>query len=105
MIREVIKSQCGIRFDEYALSLASIPDFNFLVKPTNAFNDQQVLDAAVVLDTKDAVEPCYDQLGTNWIWWILEIIPLYFNWQDEKGNWHPEWRCVKCASRVYLEIS
>jgi hypothetical protein len=89
MVREVMKSQCGIQFDENALSRAFIPKFDFLVKPTDPNDEEKVLNAV------DALEPIYDQLKLNRMWWILEIVPLSYSWQDEKGVWHTEWKYVK----------
>jgi hypothetical protein len=96
MVREVMKSQCGIRFDEHALSRASIPKFNSSGRPTDT-------DGEKALDSADAFEPIYDQLVLNWMWWILEIVPLSSSWQDKKGDWHTEWRCVQ-SCRIFGRI-
>lgn len=40
------------------------------------------------LDDLDAVQPYYDQLKADWLWWILEILPLTYTYQDGKGKWH-----------------
>ena len=39
-------------------------------------------------DRDDALSPIYDQLKTDKIWWLLEIIPLNYVYQDAEGNWH-----------------
>lgn len=88
MVREVMKSQCGIQFDDEALSRASIPHFNFLVKPTNPDDNQRKLDIG------DALEPIHDQLQANPVWWLMEIVPTHYAWQDDKGVWHKEWKYV-----------
>jgi len=36
----------------------------------------------------DALQPIYDQLKINPLWWILEIIPLTYSYQDTSGKWH-----------------
>ncbi|KAH8104644.1 hypothetical protein BXZ70DRAFT_601721 [Cristinia sonorae] len=36
----------------------------------------------------DAVQPIHDALKTTWAWWILEILPLSYAYQDGKGKWH-----------------
>lgn len=40
----------------------------------------------------DAIAPLYDELQINKLWWILEIIPFPFVWQDDNGVWHKKWR-------------
>ncbi|THH30036.1 hypothetical protein EUX98_g4147 [Antrodiella citrinella] len=40
------------------------------------------------LTETDAVQPIYDQLQIKWAWWLLEIIPLTYSYQDGKGMWH-----------------
>lgn len=85
MVREVQKARCGIQFDEMALARASIPLLVFAddgkpsVDPTS---DEGALDEG------DALEPIYDQLKLNVLWWLLEIIPLSYSWQDGDGVWH-----------------
>lgn len=86
MVREVMKAQCGIQFDEQALARASIP--NFLMKHTTPHDEQLKLDAA------DASDPIHDELKINPVWWILEILPTHYSWQDDQGVWHKEWKCV-----------
>lgn len=85
MVREVMKAQCGIQFDEQALARASIP--NFLMKHTTPHDEQLKLDAA------DASDPIHDELKINPVWWILEILPTHYSWQDDQGVWHKEWNC------------
>ncbi|KAG2009707.1 hypothetical protein CC2G_012608 [Coprinopsis cinerea AmutBmut pab1-1] len=75
MVREVMKSSCGIRFSEEALSRLS-------------------LDMTEVYDGIDALEPIHDRLTgsfKNRLWWLLEIIPLTYSWQDKEGVWHRTW--------------
>ncbi|KAI0301180.1 hypothetical protein B0F90DRAFT_1668043 [Multifurca ochricompacta] len=43
------------------------------------------------LDDCDAVEKMGDALRSNIFWWLLEIIPTYYEWQDENGKWIGEW--------------
>ena len=40
----------------------------------------------------DALQPIYDQLKINPLWWILEIIPLTYSYQDAQGKWHKNLR-------------
>ena len=39
----------------------------------------------------DALQPISDQLKASWPWWILEIMPTDYTWQDDKGLWHRRW--------------
>ncbi|KAF9465244.1 hypothetical protein BDZ94DRAFT_1234674 [Collybia nuda] len=83
MVHEVVKSQCGILFDELALQRASI----FGIFPGTPVEDSPIQQA---LEEGDALEPVHDPLKQNVLWWILEIIPLFYFWQDEDGAWHRE---------------
>lgn len=84
MVQEVVKSQCGIQFDELALKRASIYSI-FPHTPVEESPAQQELDAG------DALQPIHDELKLNVLWWLLEIIPLFYSWQDENGVWHKEY--------------
>ncbi|TFK34717.1 hypothetical protein BDQ12DRAFT_726584 [Crucibulum laeve] len=75
MIRETIASGCGIKFDDAALKRNQI-DLN---------------SDCTMQDKLEAVQPVYDPLKLNIFWWLLEIIPLHYSWQDEKGVWHKTW--------------
>ncbi|KAF8895648.1 hypothetical protein BD779DRAFT_1609141 [Infundibulicybe gibba] len=72
MVREVMMSQCGIQFEQNALARASIPT------PPRRDGPGQ----------RDALESLHDELKSNVLWWLLEIIPLHFTWQDANGLWH-----------------
>lgn len=79
MVREIVKSGCGIQFDEAALERANIN-----VESVNS----------IAQDDQDALSPIHDQLKLDPLWWILEIVPLTFTWQDNAGAWHRNFRCV-----------
>jgi hypothetical protein len=36
---------------------------------------------------RDVVDQIFDQLVLVWVWWILEILPLWSTYQDPEGNW------------------
>ncbi|KDQ62719.1 hypothetical protein JAAARDRAFT_171302 [Jaapia argillacea MUCL 33604] len=116
MIREIQASQCGVLFDASALKRLNIPEFGVRVpmEPSTSSEPQQlqlgVTDknevklnnpaSTVASDDKDgelnkvdALEPMHDELGLkgNWAWWLLEIIPTNYTWQDAKGVWHKTW--------------
>ncbi|KAF9443235.1 hypothetical protein P691DRAFT_738143 [Macrolepiota fuliginosa MF-IS2] len=72
MVREIVKSGCGIQFDEDALQRAKID-------PASS--------ESPLADGEDAVQPLHDELKSNPLWWILEIFPMKFTWQDANGVW------------------
>jgi hypothetical protein len=83
MICQIINSGCGIIFDKealdsYGIDLKSSPVT--LVK-----DDQQDRES-------DASQPLHDQLKLNMFWWILEVIPSPYNYQDGEGWWHDKLR-------------
>jgi len=71
MLREIVKSQCGILFDQDELRKAgiSLKMFDGTVKEQ---------------DDRDALKPLHGRLG---LWWIVELLPLKFRWQDASGKW------------------
>lgn len=69
MVREVVRCGFGIIFDASALSRAKIN-----VEPA----------AEREMDFIDALEPLHDVLRTNVLWWLLEIFPFSYSWQDVK---------------------
>lgn len=48
----------------------------------------------------DAVQPIHDELVLDKWWWLLEIIPTNYAWQDGKGKWHSKWGSV-----LFLSLS
>ncbi|KAF5377977.1 hypothetical protein D9615_006665 [Tricholomella constricta] len=84
MVREVQQARCGIQFEEAALERAQIPHLMF----ADTLLDVVLEDTA--LDVKDALQPIHDELKKNVLWWLLEIIPLSYSWQDKDGVWHRE---------------
>lgn len=43
-------------------------------------------------ETCDALAPMFDELQIKKSWWLLEILPLPFSYQDAHGKWHNKWR-------------
>jgi hypothetical protein len=39
------------------------------------------------LDAVDAVQKMGNAFKKNPIWWILELVPTYHEWQNEEGEW------------------
>jgi hypothetical protein len=79
MVREAFASESGIQFDYAALVRANIA---LGLEPTAAELD---------MDNVDALQPIHDELKIDPLWWLLEIIPLQFSWQDADGVWHRDW--------------
>lgn len=50
--------------------------------------------------TCDALAPLFDELQLQKAWWLLEIIPLPFAWQDARGKWHKKWSLHLGKGRV-----
>ena len=87
MVRQVMASGCGIRFDDAALARNYI--LPMLPPADPSTSEEPDVDAA------DAVQPLSDELVKNPLWWILEILPLTFVWQDAIGVWHKTIRFVQ----------
>lgn len=98
MIEQVMESKCGIMFDSDALER-----IGFKASPS-----PQTLDATGATDSavqeslngvdqptfperSDAIAPLFDELKINKLWWILELLPFTYAWQDDKGLWHSKW--------------
>jgi hypothetical protein len=82
MVREVVASQCGIIFDQAAFAHNFIPSFSF----PHAFSAGSSGRNAD-LDKLDAVQPIHDELQTAPSWWLLEVIPLHYIFQNARGTW------------------
>ncbi len=82
MVRQVIQSQCGITFVESALEKLKLS--SSLVS-TNGVTDKPVMNN---VDAVDALQPLHDALQYQKLWWILEILPMSYTWQDDDGVWH-----------------
>jgi hypothetical protein len=126
MVREVVKANCGVRFDPTAIGQWNIPSEeirpSIAHEPSDATlyegttsqnrisyedelrnsasgksNEWKAEDARCVeqsFDNKDALKEEVDQLKKRRLWWILEILPTYYAWQDEHDRWVGGWRRV-----------
>ena len=124
MIKQVILSQTGIRFDSEALRGADI-DVSTVVLPvpTQPNVESEVgfgpalppLLASPSLPKDDGGEytvrkgnvkgveeqtwrreqdvrtDIHDDLKTQALWWLLEILPTTFQWQKADGTWKSKW--------------
>jgi hypothetical protein len=91
MVHEIIASGCGIQFDRDALARAKI-DFSPI--PSNE---------EVELDRRDALRSRHCQLRKLPLWWLLEVAPLHYSWQDPQANWHRDLSFHLGRGRVIME--
>lgn len=124
MVKQVILSQCGIKFDDAALRKARIdisavvpivlaqmtPDNTIEAEvgdvaetpvapqsPPNEEGDREDIPRRrrPIRDVtaqhwpreQDVVADIHDQLRLNPAWWLLEILPAIFAWQNPDGTW------------------
>ena len=78
MVKQVILSQCGIRFDAEALGSAGI-DVSTIVLPGATPREQNVR------------ADIHDPLKSQPLWWLLEFKPMKFTWQEADGTWRSVW--------------
>ncbi|KAL4073212.1 hypothetical protein V8B97DRAFT_198361 [Scleroderma yunnanense] len=114
MIEQIIGSSCGILFDDEEMK-------NFgITMPGQVTGNGTTLDSPVAkepgtvstlpksdvngssgLTTKpipssdpefeDAIAQLFDSLQIQKAWWLLEIVPLPWSWQDDDNVWHVKW--------------
>lgn len=102
MVREICTAQCGIRFDSAALQRLAIPAdafpslFSTPSSPSSPAGADTGKDAGeeARLDNVDSAQPVHDELKMMPLWWLLEIIPLPYAWQDAQGVWRKKWSYV-----------
>ncbi|KIK47266.1 hypothetical protein CY34DRAFT_74473 [Suillus luteus UH-Slu-Lm8-n1] len=63
-----------------------------LPTPSSPLTDPPTTPSLPNPQTCDALAPLFDQLQLQKAWWLLEILPLPFRWQDALGKWHTKWR-------------
>lgn len=114
MVKQVILSQCGVLFDQAALRRADIDITNVAIidprqptvgdywrngprnpkhpSPVPSHEDADDGDEARTWPTDEGVlADCHDQLKSQKAWWILEMFPIKYAWQDFQGKWHAKW--------------
>ncbi|TFK34711.1 hypothetical protein BDQ12DRAFT_726579 [Crucibulum laeve] len=115
MVREIMLSGCEIQFDDAALARVGIERIpcdparasgaassNHLSVPLNTSTtggattsglpaDSHPTENDKALDAVDVLQPIHDSLKSDFLWWILEILPLSYSWQDAQGVWHKDW--------------
>ena len=90
MIEQIAKSNTQILFDYDAFARWDIPTSLAQDPPDGGVNSASNGVDVAALDAQDAVQPITDQLWKLWkmpLWWILEIIPTSYTYQNAKGKW------------------
>jgi len=103
MLREVVanredKGECPVKFDEAKLELWDIPIEDVQDQPVSA----EVLPVNHYFRDDDVRVCKQDELKKNRLWYILEIFPTYYRWQDEDGKWLKQWSWHRAAGRKPL---
>jgi hypothetical protein len=117
MVKQVVLSQCGILFDHAALRRADIgissivftdshqptvEDFwkngSQTPKPSSTTPDHENGNhadgrgAAEMWPTdKDVLTDRHDELKSRKVWWMLELLPTKYAWQEANGKWDAKW--------------
>ncbi|PSR71732.1 hypothetical protein PHLCEN_2v12380 [Hermanssonia centrifuga] len=54
-------------------------------------HEEDIASESIDSDEVDAIQPIHDELQLNKWWWLLEILPTCYSWQDGKGKIHRKW--------------
>ncbi|KAF6748475.1 hypothetical protein DFP72DRAFT_571848 [Ephemerocybe angulata] len=81
MVRQAASTGSGVKFNLEALARAGID-----IEDCAA---QGPLDE---MDKADLAEDVHDKLKKMPLWWILEIMPMTYVWQDKENKWHRSWK-------------
>ena len=76
MVREIVASGLSAMFDPSALARAEID-----LEPKKTISE-------IEMDSTDALDPLHDNLRHNVLWWLLEILPIPYSFQDMNNVWH-----------------
>jgi hypothetical protein len=88
MIEQIVLADCNILFNFDAFDRLHIPRTIGQQKYASpAKGDGPLKD----IDNQDAVQKITDQLWKNPLWWILEIFPTSYTYQNAEGNWATSW--------------
>ena len=82
MVRQIVESKCGILLDKDALEKLHIP--------IGDLTPSQIEEAAA-REAKDALAPMHNAFRMMPLWWILELLPSSYIWQDADGRWRKTW--------------
>lgn len=92
MLQEIVRADCGILFDYDAFSRWSIP---VTIGRQASGNSNGAGGPGTVnheADSLDVVQPTHDQLKAVPVWWILEIVPTSYTYQNLQDKWVKKWR-------------
>jgi hypothetical protein len=88
MIKQIVQSDTQILFDFDAFSRWNIPTSIGQDPPPQGGGNSTGNDVDVASqDAQDAVQPITDQLWKMPLWWILEIIPMSYTYQNAQDKW------------------
>jgi hypothetical protein len=93
MLRQITanKKNCEVYFNDAALEEWHIPTSDIRAQPAHA----EELSPTHFFSEDDARLCKKDELKKCKAWYILEILPTYYEWQDEEtGKWLKQWRRV-----------
>ncbi|KAH8987748.1 hypothetical protein EDB86DRAFT_2949147 [Lactarius hatsudake] len=101
MVQEVMREECGIQFDLNALARWNIPvtvgrDPSTSGAPSQGSeNGKGRTEGSATesdrIDALDIVQPIHDDLVDVPVWWLLEVIPTEFTYQNAQGKWVTNW--------------
>jgi len=115
MVKQVVLSQCGILFDHTALRKADIDISSVIITDQPTVSDfwkkgsktpespptepghedsdgHNGQDAAELWPTdQDVLTDSHDLLRRGMAWWMLEMLPTKYAWQEANGKWDAKW--------------
>jgi hypothetical protein len=94
MIGQIMQTECHILFDYDVFPRWSIPPTIGQGKPLSPPQGEvtSTNEDADALDVQDAVQKITDQLFKVPLWWILEIFPTSYTYQNAQDKWITTWR-------------
>ncbi|KAF8481786.1 hypothetical protein DFH94DRAFT_691438 [Russula ochroleuca] len=90
MVEQIVRAETQILWDYDAFARWNIPTTIGQNKPLPPSQGGATEDATEQ-DVQDALQPITDQLFKNPLWWILEIIPTGYKYQNPQGKWITIW--------------
>ena len=88
MIKQIVQSNPQILFDYDAFSRWNIPiNIGRDLPPKIGGNSTGIHVDVESLDAQDAVQPITDPLWKMPLWWILEIFPTWYTYQNAQDKW------------------
>jgi hypothetical protein len=95
MIEQIVLKECNILFDLDAFHRWHIPRTIVEGKYSSSANEDGPPAGenrpVEGIDKQNAVQKITDSLLTNPLWWILEIFPTSYTYQNAKGKWVTTW--------------